>query len=33
MTHGQRAQPFLKPAVADHAAQYRDILESELKNG
>lgn len=33
MTHGQRAQPFLKPAVADHAAQYRDILKSELKNG
>jgi HK97 gp10 family phage protein len=33
MPHGQRAQPFLKPAVADHAAQYRDILESELKNG
>lgn len=33
MTHGQRAQPFLKPAVADHAAQYRDILESELKDG
>lgn len=33
MTHGQRARPFLKPAVADHAAQYRDILESELKNG
>lgn len=33
MTHRQRAQPFLKPAVADHAAQYRDILESELKNG
>lgn len=33
MTHGQRAQPSLKPAVADHAAQYRDILESELKNG
>lgn len=33
MTHGQRAQPFLKPAAADHAAQYREILESELKNG
>lgn len=33
MTHGQRAQPFLKPAAADHAGQYRDILESELKNG
>lgn len=33
MTHGQRAQPFLKPAVADHAQQYRDIIESEMKNG
>ena len=33
MTHGQRTQPFLKPAAADHVGQYRDILESELKNG
>lgn len=33
MTHGQRAQPFLKPAVSDHAQQYRDIIESEMKNG
>lgn len=33
LTHGQRAQPYLKPAVADHAAQYRDIIEGELKNG
>lgn len=33
MTGGHQAKPFLKPAVADHAAQYRDILESELKNG
>ena len=33
MTHGQRAQPYLKPAVADHAQQYRDIIEGELKNG
>ena len=32
-THGNKAQPFLKPAVADHAAQYRQILEDELKNG
>ena len=32
-TRGNKAQPFLKPAAADHAAQYRDILESELKNG
>lgn len=32
-TRGNKAKPFLKPAAADHAAQYRDILESELKNG
>lgn len=30
-TGGHEAQPFLKPAVADHAKQYRDIIESELK--
>lgn len=32
-TRGNKAHPFLKPAAADHAGQYRDILESELKNG
>ena len=32
-TGGNRAQRFLRPAGADHAGQYRDILESELKNG
>ena len=32
-THGQKPQPYIKPAVADHAQQYRDILEDELKNG
>lgn len=31
MTHGQRAQPYIKPAVADHAAQYNRIIEQELK--
>ena len=31
LTHGQRAQPYLKPAVADHADTYRSIIESELK--
>lgn len=30
LTHGQRAQPYLKPAVADHAIQYRGIIEGEL---
>ncbi len=32
-TAGNKAQPFLKPAAADHADQYRQILEDELKNG
>ena len=32
-TRGNKAQPFLKPAVADHARQYRQIIEQELKNG
>lgn len=31
MTHGQRAQPYLKPSVADHAQQYKGIIEGELK--
>ena len=31
-TNGQRAQPFLKPAVADHKQTYRNIIEDELKN-
>lgn len=31
LTYGQRAQPYLKPAVADHAGTYRGIIESELK--
>ena len=30
-TRGNKAQPFLKPAVADHARQYRQIIEQELK--
>lgn len=32
-TRGNRAHPFLKPAVADHAQTYRNIIEDELKNG
>ena len=28
-----KAQPFLKPAVADHANEYRKIIEKELKSG
>ena len=32
-TNGQKAQPYLKPAVADHANTYRKIIEDEMKNG
>lgn len=32
-TEGNRAQPFLKPAVSDHAKTYHSILEDELKRG
>lgn len=31
LTHGQRAQPYLKPAVADYVAQYKGIIESEMR--
>ena len=31
ITNGQRAQPYLKPAVADHAQTYRNIIEDEMK--
>ena len=32
-TRGQEPQPYLRPAVKDHAQTYRNILEDELKNG
>lgn len=32
-TEGNKPQPFIKPAVADHAQTYRNIIEDELKNG
>jgi len=32
-TSGQEAQPYIKPAVADHVQTYRNIIEDELKNG
>lgn len=32
-TAGNPAQPFLKPAVADHQQTYRNIIEDEMKNG
>lgn len=31
LTHGQRAQPYLKPAVSDHTEQYRQIIQDELE--
>lgn len=32
-TAGNQAQPFLAPAVKDHAQKYRNIIEDEMKNG
>lgn len=32
MTNGQRAQPYLKPAVANHGQTYRDIIKGEMWN-
>lgn len=32
-TAGNRAKPYLKPAVADHKQTYRSIIEDEMKNG
>ena len=32
-TRGNPAQPFIKPAVADHQKTFRNIIEDELKNG
>lgn len=31
LVHGQRAKPYIKPAVADHAEQYKKIIEQTLK--
>lgn len=33
MTNGQRAQPYLKPAIGDHAQTYQSIIKDELSNG
>lgn len=30
MTNGQRAQPFLKPAIEDNLEQYRAIIKDEF---
>ena len=32
-TNGQEAQPYLKPAVADHTQTYRNIIKDALENG
>lgn len=32
-TRGNKAHPFLKPAIADHTQTYKNIFEDELKNG
>lgn len=29
-THTQKAQPYLRPAAAEHSAQYRSILKQTL---
>ena len=31
-TRGNKAQPFIKPAVSDHAQEYRDIISDTLKD-
>ena len=31
-TRGNRAHPFLKPAVADHPQTYSNIIKDELEN-
>lgn len=30
-TRGNKAQPFLKPALNDHADEYREIIKMRLK--
>lgn len=32
-TAGNKAQPFIKPAVADHVQTYKNIIKGELTNG
>lgn len=32
-TEGNRAQPFIKPAVSGYASKYREIIQNEMKNG
>lgn len=30
-TEGQKAKPFIKPAIADHVSDYKNIIQNELK--
>lgn len=32
-TRRMKARPYLKPAAEDHAAEYKAVLENELRNG
>lgn len=32
MAHPMKARPYLKPAVADHANEYMNLLKSSLEN-
>lgn len=31
MTNGQRAKPYLKPAITEHTDDYKKIIQQELK--
>lgn len=33
MTHGQRAHPYIKPAVADHIGTYQNIIKDAMQSG
>lgn len=30
-THGQKAQPYIKPAITDHVKTYENIVKDEMK--
>ena len=32
-TEGMKPKQFLRPALSDHAQEYRDIIKDEMKNG
>lgn len=32
IAYPQKPRPYLKPAVADHAAEYRELLKSSLES-